>query len=209
MIACITGVGIGGGLVYVTCAWITTNYANDHEKSKFGIVATNVGSIGALLGTLIALLAVRQRTNGSSLPSGVYQGFLVIQLVALVLVLFIKPPHKTFRSDGSAIETDNLAGFLRETTNCLQALKNPVFLMMIPAFLPARSFLVYNGSINGLHSLFEIYLLTCYFSSFSKQYQNALTIKFSCYCCSSPLWVPFVGLHHRQREIEAKDASHY
>ena len=151
MIACITGVGIGGGLVYVTCAWITTSYADDHEKSKFGVVATNVGSIGAVLGTLIALLAARQTTNGDGLPSGVYQGFLAIQLVVLVLVLFIKSPQKTFRPDGSAVEADSLLGFLKETRNCFLALKDPIFLLMIPAFLPARSFLAYNGSINGAY----------------------------------------------------------
>lgn len=68
------------------------------------------------------------------------------------MAFLLLPPSKVRRDDGTPIAVIKSRGFLEELKANLEIFKDPILMMMVPAFLPAECFLVYAGSVNAFHN---------------------------------------------------------
>ena len=98
----------------------------------------------------LPVLLNRKNNARGGVPRAFYITLLVAMGCAAGLALLLKRPHKLRRADGSVVAVNNPRRFQEELKNNLRAFKDWGFLLMLPAFLPAGSFLVYNGSVNGM-----------------------------------------------------------
>lgn len=69
--------------------------------------------------------------------------------------LVLLPPHKLKRDDGSTVAVDPARGVWEELKANLLIFTDWKLLMMIPAFLPCETYLVYSGSVNGVFCHWE------------------------------------------------------
>jgi ABC-type sugar transport system permease subunit len=105
--------------------------------------------LGSVIGGIIPLLINRNSNTTAGVPKAVYISFIVLMCCAAILGLFLLPPTKLTRDDGSKIANVKSRGFIEEFKSNLYIFTDWRLLLMIPAFVPAECFLVYGGSVNG------------------------------------------------------------
>jgi len=145
-------IGISAGLVYVTNGYIMLSYPEEKEKGLY--VTTGFGLLagGEMIGGIIPLLISRNNDSSGGVPNAVYIAFIVIMGLTAIAALFILPPNKIKRDDGSGVAAVKYRGLLVELKSNLIDLCEKRLLIMIPCFLPAEAYLVYLGSVNAFHN---------------------------------------------------------
>lgn len=128
------------------------SYAEEREKGLY--VTTGFGLLagGEIIGGIIPLLIARNNNNVGGVPTPVYIVFIVIMVLTAVAGLFILPPNKIKRDDGSGVAEVQYRGLWAELKSNVSDLCDKRILMMIPCFLPAECYLVYLGSANAFHN---------------------------------------------------------
>lgn len=145
-------IGISAGLIFVTNGYIMLSYPEEKEKGLY--VTTGFGLLagGEIIGGIIPLLISRNNDSDGGVPNAVYIAFIVIMVLTAVAGLFILPPNKITRDDGSKISDIKYRGIWTELKSNLKDLCDVRLLIMIPCFLPAECYLVYLGSVNAFHN---------------------------------------------------------
>lgn len=72
--------------------------------------------------------------------------------VGACMAFLLQPPSKVTRDDGTQVATIKPRGFIEELKANLEIFRDWKLLLMVPAFLPAETFLVYGGSVNAFHN---------------------------------------------------------
>ncbi|KAH8803409.1 hypothetical protein F5884DRAFT_507263 [Xylogone sp. PMI_703] len=145
-------IGLSAGLVFVTNGYIMLSYAEEREKGLYVTTGFGLLAVGEIIGGIIPLLIARNNDSVGGVPTAVYIVFIVIMVLTAVAGLFILPPNKIKRDDGSGVATVEYRGLWVELKSNLVDLCDKRILMMIPCFLPAECYLVYLGSANAFHN---------------------------------------------------------
>ncbi|RDW72225.1 hypothetical protein BP5796_08259 [Coleophoma crateriformis] len=146
-------IGIGSGLVFVTMGYIAMSYSEEDDRGSFITMSINIQACGSIIGGIIPLIINRNSTVAAGVPESVYIIFLVLQGTGAVLgFLLLQNPAKIKREDGSSIAIIEARGFVQELKANLEIFTDWKLLLMVPAFLPAECFLVYDGSVNAYHN---------------------------------------------------------
>jgi hypothetical protein len=145
-------IGISAGLIFVTSGYIMLSYPEEKEKGLY--VTTGFGLLagGEIIGGIIPLLISRNNDSDGGVPNAVYIAFIVIMCLTAIAGLFILPPNKITRDDGSKIAELKYRGIWTELKSNLTDLCDKRLLIMIPCFLPAERYLLYLGSVNAFHN---------------------------------------------------------
>jgi MFS family permease len=145
-------IGISAGLIFVTSGYIMLSYPEEKEKGLY--VTTGFGLLagGEIIGGIIPLLISRNNNSDGGVPNAVYIAFIVIMCLTAIAGLFILPPNKIKRDDGSGVAAMKYRGLWAELKSNLSNLCDKRLLVMIPYFLPAECYLVYLGSVNAFHN---------------------------------------------------------
>jgi hypothetical protein len=142
-------IGIGAGMVFITAGYITTAYPEEKDKGSFATILMNMQALGSCIGGIIPVIINRNSDTVAGVPRSVYISFIIIMFIGGMLCLFLLRPHKLTRDDGSVVAVHPPRGAWEELRSNLLVFKDPILLMMVPAFLPSEGFLVYSGSVNG------------------------------------------------------------
>ncbi|CZR54093.1 uncharacterized protein PAC_03976 [Phialocephala subalpina] len=145
-------IGISAGLIFVTSGYIMLSYPEEKEKGLY--VTTGFGLLagGEIIGGIIPLLIARNNDSDGGVPNAVYITFIVIMCLTAIAGLFILPPNKINRDDGSGVAEIKYRGLWVELKSNISSLMDVRLLIMIPCFLPAETYLVYLGSSNAFHN---------------------------------------------------------
>jgi len=142
-------IGIGAGMVFITAGYVATAYPEEREKGSYATILMNMQALGSVISGIIPVIINRDSDTVAGVPRSVYIAFIAIMVVGGLLCLFLLRPHKLKRDDGSVVAVDRPRGAWEEFRSNLLVFKDPILLMMLPAFLPSEGFLVYSGSVNG------------------------------------------------------------
>ncbi|RDW89162.1 hypothetical protein BP6252_01194 [Coleophoma cylindrospora] len=144
--------GISAGLIFVTSGYIMLSYPEEKEKGLYVFTGFGLLAVGEMIGGIIPLLISKDNNSDGGVPNAVYIVFIVIMVLTAIAGLFILPPNKITRDDGSGVAEIKYRGLWVELKSNLSSLCDKRLLIMIPAFLPAETYLVYLGSANAFHN---------------------------------------------------------
>ncbi|KIW38893.1 uncharacterized protein PV06_08718 [Exophiala oligosperma] len=145
-------IGLSAGLIWVTMGSIAMSYSEEKERGAFITMSVNLQAVGAGVGGLIVLIINRNRVDVAGVPTAVYATLIALMGVACLLSFFLRPPSKIIRDDGTQLFTIKSRGWKEELKSNLEIFKDWKLMIMIPAFLPSETFLVYSGSVNAYHN---------------------------------------------------------
>ncbi|CAE7022410.1 hypothetical protein PTNB73_02368 [Pyrenophora teres f. teres] len=145
-------IGIGAGMVFITAGYVATAYPEEREKGSYATILMNMQALGSVISGIIPVIINRNSVTVAGVPRSVYISFIAIMVVGGLLCLFLLRPHKLKRDDGSVVAVDRPRGAWEELRSNLLVFKDPILLMMLPAFLPSEGFLVYSGSVNAFNN---------------------------------------------------------
>lgn len=128
------------------------SYSEEKERGAFITMSVNLQAVGAGVGGLIVLIINRNRVDVAGVPTAVYATLIALMGVACLLSFFLRPPSKIIRDDGTQLFTIKSRGWKEELKSNLEIFKDWKLMIMIPAFLPSETFLVYSGSVNAYHN---------------------------------------------------------
>ncbi|KAH6670604.1 hypothetical protein B0J14DRAFT_628416 [Halenospora varia] len=145
-------IGISAGLIFVTNGYIMLSYPEEKEKGLYVTTGFGLLAVGEIIGGIIPLLISRNNDSDGGVPNAVYIAFIVIMFLTAIAGLFILPPNKIKRDDGSKIAEMKYRGIWAELKSNLADLCDKRILIMIPCFLLAETYLVYLGSVNAFYN---------------------------------------------------------
>ena len=125
------------------------SYSEEDERGSFIAISVNLQAVGAAIGGLIPLIINRNSQEVAGVPVAVYIIILCMMGVACLIATGLRPPWKVIRGDGTQVATIRSRGFLEELKANVEVFKDWRLVLMIPAFLPSETFLVYGGSVNA------------------------------------------------------------
>jgi MFS family permease len=146
-------IGIGAGMVFITAGYVTTGYPEEREKGSYATILMNMQALGSAISGIIPVIINRKSEAVAGVPRSVYISFIVIMVLGGLFTLLLLRPQKLTRDDGSIVAVHLRRGAGEELRANLKVFKDPILLMMLPAFLPSEGFLVYSGSVNGAFQL--------------------------------------------------------
>ncbi|EXJ85257.1 hypothetical protein A1O3_05932 [Capronia epimyces CBS 606.96] len=130
------------------CLGISMSYSEENERGSFVAVSLNLQAVGSIIGGFIPLIINRNKATSAGVPVVVYAVFIAMDIVAAVLAFTLQPPGKVIRKDGTNIADLKPRTLMQELVGNFEALKDWKLWIMLPAFLPSQSYLVYGGSVN-------------------------------------------------------------
>lgn len=142
-------IGIGAGCVFITAGYVATAYPEENEKGAYATMLMNMQALGSVIGGIIPVIINRNSSTTAGVPRSVYITFIAIMVIGGLLCLSLQRPHKLRRDDGSVVAVNPPRGAWEELKSNLAVFKDPILLMMLPAFFPSECFLVYSGAVNG------------------------------------------------------------
>jgi hypothetical protein len=131
---------------------IAMSYSEEKERGSFITMSVNLQAVGAAIGGLIPLIINRDRVDVAGVPTAVYATIVALMGVAAAISFLLKDPSRIFREDGTRLFTVKSRGWIEELKSNLEIFKDWRLLIMVPAFLPSETFLVYSGSVNAYHN---------------------------------------------------------
>ena len=146
-------IGIGAGMTFITAGYIQVAYPDEKEKGRFIAVQNNLQAVGSIICGLLPVILNRNNDSQAGVPCAFYITLITVMIsVGILALLTLKPPDQLRRSDGSVVAVDAPRGAWEELKANFKAFQDWRLVIMIPAFLPAGSFLIYNGSVNVFHN---------------------------------------------------------
>ncbi|KIV96495.1 hypothetical protein PV10_00357 [Exophiala mesophila] len=153
----LSGVLIGAsyasaGLLLIVMGYIAISYSEEKERGMFVTITFNIFATGCAVGSFIPLIINRSESASGGCPTSVYISFVVIMTVGSMASFLLLPPEKIIRESGEGIVIHKSRPFLEEVRLTIYTLKDWRLWLMIPAFIPGESYLVYSGSVNAYHN---------------------------------------------------------
>ncbi|KAH8664353.1 hypothetical protein BX600DRAFT_550406 [Xylariales sp. PMI_506] len=146
-------IGLGSGAVFITSGYIQVAYSDERNKGSFIAVQNTLQAAGSIVTSIIPVILNRNNTLRSGVPQAVYISYITIMLgVALLTLLTMRRPDQLSNSDGTKLALTTSRDTMAALKANLRTLREWKLLIMIPAFLPAGSFLIYLGSVNAFQN---------------------------------------------------------
>ena len=140
-------------MTFITAGYIQVAYPEEKQKGKFIAMQNNLQALGSIVCSLLPVIFNKDNDGRAGVPRTIYVIFIIVMCSAATLALLtLRPPEQLRRPDGSIVAEDKPSGAWKEFKANLLAFKDWKLVVMIPAFLPAGSFLIYNGSVNAFHN---------------------------------------------------------
>lgn len=99
------------------------------------------------------MIVNRNNNTRAGVPPAIYITFIIIMLCAALLsLLTLRRIGDLRRTDGSVIGQHDKRAIMVELKENISVFREFKLLLMIPAFLPAGSFLIYLGSVNAFQN---------------------------------------------------------
>ncbi|KAK7031060.1 hypothetical protein VNI00_013659 [Paramarasmius palmivorus] len=161
--------GLGASFLWVAQGAIMVSYPLADWKGRAIALFWIIFNLGGGIGSFISF-GLNFHSHSGTVNDGTYGAFMAIMFVGWLLSLFILPPHKVFRSDGTYAGSPAPEGnfkaldsLKRELVNFRHALGNWRIILLIPMFFCANFFYSYQqNSVNG-----EVYSVLVVFTNYS------------------------------------------
>ncbi|KAF3399911.1 hypothetical protein F1880_008461 [Penicillium rolfsii] len=140
--------GVCAGLNFVVNGFVVLAYPEEQQKGTYITINSGLMAMGSVIGGIIPLLINRHTGSQGGVPESVYISFIVIMGCTMVCALFLRPPDKITRDDGTHVATLERRSMRVELQKNIKSFKNWKFLIMIPCFFVSETYLVYLGSTN-------------------------------------------------------------
>lgn len=147
-------VGVGAGAVFITSGYIQVAYSSDENKGKFIAIQNTLQATGSIACSILPVILNRNNLSRAGVPLPVYITYITVMLAAAALALLaLRRPNEVTCGNGAAISGWNeKRSRQQELAENLAVLKEWKLLCLLPAFLPAGSFLIYLGSVNAFQN---------------------------------------------------------
>ncbi|KAJ5761416.1 hypothetical protein N7533_003455 [Penicillium manginii] len=142
-------IGISAGLIFVTMGSIAMSYSEEQDRGAYITMSVNLQAVGSVIGGIIPLIINKNSSETTGVPSAVYIVFMIMMGVGACAAFLLMPPSRVIRDDGTQVSLIKPRGFREELKANLEIFRDWKLLLMVPAFLPAETFLVYGGSVNA------------------------------------------------------------
>ncbi|KXN80617.1 UNC93-like protein 2 [Leucoagaricus sp. SymC.cos] len=146
--------GIGASFLWVAQGAIMVSYPLPDQKGRAIALFWVVFNLGGGIGSFISF-ALNFHSKSGTVTDGTYAAFIAIMVFGWLLSVFIAPPHKVVRQDGTfAGSPPERKGFTasvrREFSNFVTSMANWKIILLIPAFFCANFFYSYQqNNVNG------------------------------------------------------------
>ncbi|KAG6832737.1 hypothetical protein H0H87_000586 [Tephrocybe sp. NHM501043] len=148
--------GIGASFLWVAQGAIMVSYPLPDKKGAAIGIFWVIFNLGGGIGSFISF-GLNFHSKSGTVSNGTYAAFIVIMSVGWLLSVFVAPPHKVIREDGSRagpLPSGKHIGFVgsfkAEVNKFIEALKDWRIWLLIPAFFCANFFYSYQqNSVNG------------------------------------------------------------
>lgn len=147
-------VGVGAGAVFITSGYIQVAYSSDRDKGRFIAVQNSLQAAGSIACSILPVILNRDNVERAGVPVPVYVTYFALMLAAAALALLaLRRPNEVVSGDSAPIsEWNEKRGRIQTLADNLAVLKEWKLLVLLPAFLPAGSFLIYLGSVNAFQN---------------------------------------------------------
>jgi MFS family permease len=139
--------GVSAGLFWASEGAVALGYPESSKRGKYMNIWLIFRTGGPLVGGAI-VLGLNHGANQKGKGKVGYQTYLVfvaLQVLAAPLALFLSPPEKVQRSDGTKVKIVAETSFVREISALGRALKRHDILLLLPIFWAAY-FNQYSGN---------------------------------------------------------------
>ncbi|KAI1848639.1 hypothetical protein JX266_005498 [Neoarthrinium moseri] len=147
-------VGIGAGAVFITSGYIQVAYSDEKNKGKFIAIQNTLQATGSTICSILPVILNKDNMSRSGVPPAIYITYITSMLVVAMLALLTlwRPAQVKAAGVSSTAHHQLQCDLLRELKANLSVFKEWKLLLMLPAFLPAGSFLIYLGSVNAFQN---------------------------------------------------------
>ncbi|KAG2183724.1 hypothetical protein INT43_006735 [Umbelopsis isabellina] len=143
--------GCCAGILWTAQGAIMMAYPSEQQKGRFVSIFWTIFNLGGVLGSLIPLGMNLTNNGQSGVSTATYTVFVVIMCIGTVLCLFIAPPSKVLRPDGSKVEVHQNLGWKDELKGVVKVVTQWRILCLIPAFLASNWFYAYQFGLNAIY----------------------------------------------------------
>ncbi|KAI9506936.1 hypothetical protein GGI25_000036 [Coemansia spiralis] len=147
--------GMGAGVLWAAQGMIMVSYPSEREKGKFISIFWIIFNLGGLIGGVLPF-AINYYHSGS-LTDSVYALFVILECSGAAIALFLIPPTRVVRDDGSHATIARPASPYRESMDVFRLFKNRWMLLLLPMsftsnFFYSYHFTEYNAAIFNLRT---------------------------------------------------------
>ncbi|RFU31710.1 hypothetical protein B7463_g4648, partial [Scytalidium lignicola] len=144
--------GLGCSIIQAAVGYVIMSYPEERHKGRYIMISQMLSFLCSMFSSIVPLAIDTNNLSASGVPPSVYITFIVLMALATILALFILPPEKVRRDDGSAIAIVPRASFLSNMKGLIKALMDVKLLLLVPGMLATEIHLVYLGSTNSYHN---------------------------------------------------------
>ncbi|ORY64795.1 uncharacterized protein BCR38DRAFT_431019 [Pseudomassariella vexata] len=146
-------IGVGAGAVWITSGYIQVAYSDDSNKGKFIAIQNTIQATSSILCSILPVILNRNNDKRAGVPAAIYITFIIVMGCAALLALLTLRRLKDLESAENSTTTHHEKhSTATEFKANLSIVRDWQLLMMLPAFLPAGSFLIYLGSVNAFQN---------------------------------------------------------
>ncbi|KAJ2707938.1 hypothetical protein FB645_000287 [Coemansia sp. IMI 203386] len=136
--------GIGAGILWTAQGVVMVSYPADAEKGKYISIFWVIFNLGGLVGGILPF-AINFYHSGS-LTDSVYALFVIFECAGAVAAMFLIPPARVVRDDGSHAIIVVATSSHREWLEVLKLFKNKWMLLLLPMSFTSNFFYGYQFS---------------------------------------------------------------
>ncbi|KXL49290.1 hypothetical protein M433DRAFT_132666 [Acidomyces richmondensis BFW] len=140
--------GLSAGFLWTTAVFACTAYPDERNKGRWRSIQWSMNVAGSAIGAAVAL-GISWNSKREGLPPSVYIVFIVLQCCSTGLALFVVPPKRLRRNDGTALATFDympLADVLRTTVVLFTDWR---ILTLLPCMFVPEMFFPFQASLNA------------------------------------------------------------
>jgi hypothetical protein len=146
-------IGVGAGAVFITSGYIQVAYSNDQNKGQFIAIQNTLQAGGSIVCSILPVILNRDNTQRAGVPAAIYATYIALMLVvALLSLIILRRPDEVIHDTSSNVIAPEKKSTTSELLSNLAVFSDWKLLVMLPAFLPAGSFLIYLGSVNAFEN---------------------------------------------------------
>jgi len=140
--------GLSAGCLWTTAVFSCTAYPEERDKGRWRSIQWSINVAGSAIGAAVAL-GISWNSNRGSVPHSVYIVFIVLQCCSIGLTLFVLPPQRLRREDGTALATFDYMPLLDILKITGLLLTDWRILMLLPCMFVPEMFFPFQASLNA------------------------------------------------------------
>ena len=146
---CIFGgaiLGICAGMLWAAQAYMIMSYPSEAMKGRAIMIFWVIFNLGGVIGSIVPL-ANNMNNSSSSANDGTFIAFMVLMGSGVFISFLLLPSDKVYRDDGTKVIDKKHLHWKDEVFGVLTTIwKQPIILLLFPAFLASNWFYTYQFS---------------------------------------------------------------